>query len=474
MHIVHALQNNDVARRVVAAAQEHVFTFWEEFDEEQRKGLWEQIEGIDLELLKFLKKKYIDKAEERFFKGSIEPVDVIRVPQTKAQKQAETEAKVAGDSLLRSGKVAVLLVAGGLGTRLGYDAPKGTYEISPMTRRSLFQCHAEKIQALCKKYHTAIPWYIMTSSVTYDPTVAFFEHHDYFGLPGESVFFFNQGTFPALDEAGKLFLDAKDHIITNPDGHGGTLRALAKSGAIADMRRRGIEEIFYFQVDNVLIKICDPIFLGYHVQRSAEMSAKVTPKRSPDEGLGVIGRINGRVGVIEYSDLTTEDKEARTPDGQLKYRDGSIAIHILSVDFVQRLNESTLNLPFHIAHKRIPHINRDGQFINPDSPNGYKFEHFIFDALGEACQVAIMEVVREDEFSPVKNKEGNDSPETARRDLTNLYGRWLEASGVCIPRDSKGNVQGQIEISPLFALDCDELVEKVDSSLTFDGKLLLE
>ena len=468
------LQNNETAKKAISAGQGHVFNYWDELDQRQRKKLLNQVASIDFDLLKTLKENYIDKIEERLFKGSIEPVDVIRIPTIQAQKQMEVEAKIEGESLLRSGKVAALLVAGGLGTRLGYDAPKGTLGISPVTNRSLFQCHAEKILALCRKYETDIPWYIMTSLLIHEETKTFFASHDYFGLSRKDIFFFTQGMFPALGESGKLFLDKKDHIFTNPDGHGGTLKALVDSGAVSDMHQHGVEELFYFQVDNVLIKICDPIFLGYHIERGAEMSAKVTPKKHPLERIGVIGRIKGKIGVIEYSDLSEEDQRTKNPDGQLKYRDGSIAIHILNVGFVERLINQNHRLDFHLAHKRIPHLDRNGELLNPKQPNGYKFEQFIFDALGKAKKVAIMEVVREQEFSPVKKKTGDDSVETARRDLTNLYGSWLADAGVRIPRDSNGNVQGLIEINPLFAMDREELVEKVDDSLIFDGKLLLE
>jgi UDP-N-acetylglucosamine/UDP-N-acetylgalactosamine diphosphorylase len=369
--------------------------------------------------------------------------------------------------------VAAFLVAGGQGTRLGYSGPKGKFRISPIKEKSLFQLHAEKILAMSRKYRANIPWYIMTSDTNHQETVDFFETCEYFGLNPKDVVFFSQEMIPALDANGRLILDAKDHIFTNPNGHGGSLSALKKSGALEDMRRRGIDLIFYFQVDNVLVKICDPVFLGYHVQNQAHMSTKVVAKTDPYEKVGVLGRMNGRLGVIEYSDLSDEQKEARNPDGSLKFGAGNIAIHVLNVDFVEQENQGGLRLPWHIAHKKIPYLDENGKRIEPKEPNGYKFETFVFDALGDAEKTVILEVKREEEFSPVKNAQGVDSPATARRDMINLFGSWLEKAGVPIPRDSQNNVKGKIEISALFALDEEELIHKIDPDLKFEGRLYL-
>jgi UDP-N-acetylglucosamine/UDP-N-acetylgalactosamine diphosphorylase len=321
----------------------------------------------------------------------------------------------------------------------------------------------------------------MTSDSNAGETRAFFEQNNLLGYPPADIFFFEQEMMPALDENGKLILDAPDHIFMNPNGHGGTLTALEKSGALANMRRRGIEEIFYFQVDNVLLKICDPLFIGYHVAANAEMSAKVCGKRDPHEKVGVIGRVvdpaagkTGKLKVIEYSDMSKADKEARNPDGTIKYNAGSIAIHLFNVEFIAREVNGGTKLPWHVAHKQIPYLDAGGELIQPDQPNGYKFETFIFDALSDAQRVAVLEVERRFEFSPVKNAAGEDSPQTAQHDLCELHAHWLEQAGVKIPRDAAGRLNARIEISPLFALDAPELAKKIPPDFQFQDDLYLK
>ena len=457
-----------------AAGQGHVFRFWNELDEEARRVFLKQVKKIDLDLVTRLAQELVRSPRKAKFSGQLEPAEVIPIPQTPEQLKRQEEARQVGETVLRAGKVGLILVAGGQGSRLGFPGPKGAFPITPVKNKTLFQWHAEKIRALEKRFAITLPWYIMTSESNDAQTRAFFEENEYFGLRPEQIFFFVQDMLPAVDAAGKIILDRKDHVFTSPNGHGGTLLALRKSGALDDMKKRGIEQLFYFQVDNVLVKIADPVFIGYHVQAKAEMSSKVVPKKHAFEKLGVIGVVDGKLSVVEYSDLSEEDALARNPDGSLKYNAGSIAIHMFRRDFLEAETEKGTKLPYHMAHKRIPFVDENGRRIEPEEPNGFKFETFIFDALRDTTASVVMEVRREEEFSPVKNKSGEDSPETARRDLSDLFGRWLEAAGVKIPRDSKGHVRGRIEISPLFALDEQELVRKIDADhILFSGELYL-
>jgi UDP-N-acetylglucosamine/UDP-N-acetylgalactosamine diphosphorylase len=264
-------------------------------------------------------------------------------------------------------------------------------------------------------------------------------------------------------------LEAADKIFTNPNGHGGSISSLKSSGALADMQARGIRRIFYFQVDNVLIKIADPIFLGHHINRGAEMSAKVTPKCGPEEKVGVVCRVDGEMSVIEYSDLPDDLRYARNEDGSLTFSGGNIAIHILDVDFVERLNCEAHSLPYHTARKAIPFLDDGGKTVNPADKNGLKFEKFVFDALASARETAIMEVVREEEFAPVKNAEGEDSPASAIAMMQALHAGWLEDAGVSLPPDSNG----PIEISPLFALDAATLKKKLSPNFEIKFPLYL-
>lgn len=460
-------------KRVRDAGQAHVFRFWEELDNIARNRLVSQLRVIDFDLLNELHDKLVKNGNSCTGHSNIEPADFVPIPKTDAQMRASGEAKVIGEHALRQGRVAACVVAGGQATRLGYAGPKGMFPITPIKQKSFFQFFAEQIKALSLRYDTIIPWYIMTSESNHEQTIEFFESHSYFGLNNGDVRFFQQEMVPALDEQGKLILDAKDHIFTNPNGHGGSLSALYKSGSLKDMHRRGIDLLFYFQVDNVLVKICDPVFIGFHLQKRAQMSAKVVSKRDAREKVGVFAKIDGKLGVVEYSDLLESEKFAQNPDGTLKFRAGSIAIHAFDVGFIEKLSRGKFRLPWHVAHKAIPCLNEQGDLHNPSQPNGYKFETFVFDALTVAERSLILEAPREREFSPVKNLHGSDSPETARHDMIALYAKWLEQAGVPGPRDISNNVSGRIEISPLFALDCEEFAAKIDRKIKFDDSLYL-
>ncbi len=456
-----------------SAGQEHIFHFWNELTPNSKKKLIQQILTIDFNLMNKLKNNYLDKSDKKLFDGELEPIAIIPIPATDQQKKEAERAKKEGDKLLADGKIAALLVAGGQGTRLGFNGPKGEFPAAPISGKSLFNMHADKILTLNRKYNTNIPWFIMTSEMNHKETVQYFEENGYFGLNADDVFFFVQKMIPAMDEKGHFFLDAKDHIFCNPNGHGGTLFALKENSCLEEMKKRGIEEIFYFQVDNVLIKICDPYFIGYHHLTKAEMSAKVISKEDPYEKVGVVGKLNGKVSVIEYSDLPKSAMEARNLDGKLKYRGGSIAIHLIRRNFVEKITESDVSLPYHVAHKKISCLDKYGDFIEPGSPNGYKFEMFVFDALPYTKNSVILEIAREDEFSPIKNAKGKDSAATAKRDLMNYYGRMMKEAGVEIPFDAHNNLIGNLEISPLFAFDANELKTKLEKNFKFNGNLYL-
>jgi len=456
--------------------QDHVFRFWDELSSIQKEELSNQIESIDLQLVDRLANEFvINPHSSQSQTRELIPAEVIPIPKTQDQIKKAEEAKRIGEEIVKAGKVGIILVAGGQGTRLGFSGPKGKFPITPVRKKSLFQFHAEKIIALSRKYQTKLPWYIMTSDINDSETKEFFRANGHFGLDSADVYFFQQQMIPAVDENGKLFLENQGKVFTNPNGHGGTLQALLKSGALIDMVNRGIEELFYFQIDNVLINICDPIFVGYHVQAIAEMSSKVLSKRDPYEKVGVVGYLNGKLTVVEYSDLTEDEMVATDPDGKLKFNAGSIAIHMINRKFIEDLTDGNLALPYHLAHKKIPYVDQSGKMISPSEPNGYKFETFIFEALQFTQNSIVMEVEREKEFSPVKNVEGVDSAQTAEQDLCNIYGTWLENGGIKVDRNGQNSdVKGKVEISPLFALDQKEFLEKAPKNLEFIDGLYLD
>ena len=452
------LDEQAIRRRVAEAGQEHVFRFWDRLDAEGRRRLLGQLAEIDLDRLAELIERHVIHPKPFALPEDLRPAPFIPLPRTEADHAERRRMRRLGEDLLASGKVAAMTVAGGQGTRLGWQGPKGTFPVGPVSGRSLFQVFAEGILAARRAYGATIPWFIMTSEANDAATRAFFAEHDYFGLPPEDVRFFRQGTMPAVDFEGRLILEAPDRLALSPDGHGGALRALERSGALAEMADRGIEHISYFQVDNPLVPPLDPVFLGYHVSAASEMSSKMVRKRDPEEKLGHFCLAGGRLVVIEYIDMPRELAEAREADGRLRFEAGSIAIHILARRFVERLTRGgRLALPFHRAVKKVPYADADGQTRIPDEPNGIKFEQFIFDALPLAENPIVLEIDRAEEFSPVKNAEGEDSPATARRDMVRRAARMLEAAGVTVPRDPQGEPAVRVEISPLAARTVEEL-----------------
>ena len=474
---IHTEHKSDklLVEKVFTFGQGHVFKWWNELDASERGVLLNQLKLIDYDLLQDLIDKHVKENKHASPKtATLKPPGIIPIPQNDLQKTRASEAKEIGESAIKAGKASVVTVAGGLGTRLGANRPKGTLTISPIMGKSIFQLHAEKILANMKRYDTVIPWYIMTSVNNDKMTRKFFEENHFFGLNTRDVSFFTQGVLPVIDFNGKLLMDSKSNIVTSPNGHGGTLSALRKKGILSSMKERGIKHIFYHQVDNVLIKIVDPIYLGYHISEGTKMSPKVVQKTNPEEKVGIIGIRDGHLDTIEYSELGDEEKQARNPDGTLKFGMGSPAIYLLDVDFVEKINEGSITLPYHEAVKKVPCIGEDGNKVNPVENNAVKFEMFIFDALKHAGKSIIMEVVREDEFSPIKNEKGESSPDTARQNMINLFGRWLREAGIEIHIDDNGNVTGTIEISPLYALDAEELKNKVNKDIVFNGELNLQ
>ena len=415
--------------------QAHVARFWDKLDMAARRALLAQIADIDFDEVARMRKILKSKPETRHLKPNPAPVG-------KWTKQSYADAFAEGEDLLRKGRVAVLLVAGGQGSRLGYDGPKGAYEIGPVSGMPLFYFHARKIVRLVRVYGKPVPFYVMTSEVNDAATRACFEDHDYFGLNPADVVFFKQGLWPALDADGRFILESSGRIFVSPDGHGGTLTALAKNGCLEDMTARGIKSVFYFQVDNPLVDIADPAFIGLHALCGAELSLKLCLKRSPTEGMGAVSmQDNGRCGMIEYSELT--------PKQAARFKYGSPAIHVFSLAFLKK--EARKAMPLHVAHKKIPYVADDGKTVKPDAPNGYKFEKFIFDVLPDAKTLINLGFERNEEFSPVKNAVGEDSPATCRMALQAKWRRWLAEAGITVPESVP------VEIDPAFANGAEDL-----------------
>ena len=439
--------------------QEHVLGFFDSLDAGGQRRLVDQLKALDLKMIAELAREYVLQKPHVTIPQDIKPVMAYpRVP-TDKQKNLYGQAAARGRALLAGGKVAAFLVAGGQGTRLGYDGPKGEFPVSPVKNKPLFQIFAEQLQAYARDYGKVIPWYIMTSDINDLPTRVFFEKYDYFGLNRADVMFFQQGMMPAFSMDGKLLLAEKDSLALSPDGHGGSLRALDRSGALKDMQRRGVEHLSYFQVDNPLVHCIDPFFIGLHDLTGSEMSSKTISKAGALEKVGNFVIADGVVQVIEYSDLPEELAKQTNDDGSLRFNNGSIAIHALRVSFIERLNQGTLKLPWHRAEKKVPYVDTSGKPVKPDKPNAIKLEQFVFDAIPLAEEPMVYETDRAEEFSPVKNAEGNDSPATCRRDQIRRAARWLEGAGVKVP-EKAGEPDAVLEISPLYATSAGQLAER--------------
>lgn len=467
--------NESLLAEIRAADQEHLLAFWHELDEAAQEKFAAQLEAVDFALLAKLIPEYVLRRPAAALPQRLAPAPYFPLePRNAAECDYYRQADRRGGELLSAGKVAVLTVAGGQGSRLGYDGPKGTYPITPVTGKSLFQYFAESLQSAMRKYNHAIDWYIMTSELNDAATRHFFAEHDYFGLAPERVRFFTQGTMPAIGYDGGLLLADKGSLALSPDGHGGTLLALRKSGMLDRMRQDGVEYLSYFQVDNPLVPVVDKRFIGLHALEGSEMSAIMLAKNDPLEKVGNFCVADGKLYVIEYSDLPEALARETDRDGRLRFIAGSPAIHVISRAFVERLTAAgRLELGWHRADKKIKCLDAAGNPVDPAAPNGVKLESFIFDALPLAGRTMILEAARRDEFAPTKNATGVDSVESCRAMLIDRDARRLEKAGVKIPRHADGTPAIHLELSPLTLWDDDDVREYVRqqhlTELVFDG-----
>ncbi|MDR1957529.1 MAG: UTP--glucose-1-phosphate uridylyltransferase [Planctomycetaceae bacterium] len=443
--------------KLAASHQEHLLDHWDSLTELQQTLLRNQIDFVDFDQLAALyqNRDTVIDTEPLISRAEEPPFYVLGKEQNQIGRQTAIRA---GEELLRSGKAAALVVAGGQGTRLGFEHPKGMYPIGAVNHTTLFQIHLEKIAARAKKYGKPFPLCVMTSPVTHQETVDFLEKHNRFGFPEDDLYIFPQGVMPAVSLAdGKVLLSSPGEIAFTPDGHGGMLTAIENSGTLDRLAKRGIEQLFYFQIDNPLVDIGNEEFLGYHLLSGSELSSQAVRKQFPEERVGNIIRVDGRLHVIEYCDLPDDAAQIRKPDGTLAIWAGSIAVHIMNLAFLKKHAAMKDSLPFHIAKKKVPYVDRQGNLRKPPEPNAIKFERFIFDLLPAAENAIVVEVDARHHFAPLKNASGaaTDTPESVKKQCRDFYVEWLNAVGVEV-------VPGvAVEISPLFANSPAELTGKV-------------
>jgi len=447
--------------RLERLGQGHVLEAWDRLDPAGAAALLAEIRSVDWEELARLIDSHGRRVPQPQLPARIEPAPRWpRRPRDGAEAERYRQARARGEARLAEGAVAAFTVAGGQGSRLGWEGPKGTFPATPIRRAPLFQVFAEQLRAAERKWGRPVPWLVMTSPANDADTRAFFERHGYFGLDPEGVFLFPQAMMPAVDPgSGRVLMAGPGRIALSPNGHGGAFKALAESGALEAMAGRGVEVISYAQVDNPLVHMIDPLFIGLHDLEGAGMSSKALAKSGPHEKVGNFCLADGRVRVIEYSDMPPALAEARDASGALRFGAGSIAIHVLRRDFVEALTSGgRLELPFHRAEKKVPYWDpaRDA-VVAPEAPNAVKLEMFVFDALPLCERSVVLETDRVEEFAPIKNAEGEDSPATSRALQSERAARWLDARGVKVPRDAEGRLAATIEISPGVALAPEDL-----------------
>ncbi|KAF4125130.1 UDP-N-acetylglucosamine/UDP-N-acetylgalactosamine diphosphorylase [Geosmithia morbida] len=449
--------------RYAAAKQEHVFTFYDKLSDAEKAALYSQLSSIDPAGVNEKTERALNPPKPE---GGDGPDRLEPLPESASASILDSDPAdidrwyAAGLDLISRGKVAVVLMAGGQGTRLGSSDPKGCFDIGLPSKKSLFHIQAQrirKVQSLAASRNPGdktgvVPWYVMTSGPTRGPTEAFFEKNAYFGLDRANVTIFEQGVLPCISNEGKIILESPGRVAVAPDGNGGIYNALVSSGVVDDMRRRGIQHVHAYCVDNCLVKVADPVFIGFSAAKQVDIATKVVRKRSANESVGLILSRNGKPDVVEYSEIDADTAEARDPKQPdvLKFRAANIVNHYYSFAFLESIPRWAASLPHHIARKKIPSVDLStGETVKPEKPNGIKLEQFVFDVFPMLSldKFACLEVRREDEFSPLKNARGTgeDDPDTSKADITAQGERWAKAAGATVIND------GGVEVSPLIS-----------------------
>jgi UDP-N-acetylglucosamine/UDP-N-acetylgalactosamine diphosphorylase len=469
------MEIQELTAKLEAAGQQHLLQFAAGLSEDKRLDLFNSIKSCDFALLAELYRT-LHQSE----KPSLNPAEIQPFPEVTVLETAEniTALKEIGINLIAQGKVAALVLAAGTGTRLGFNLPKGMYDIQLTSHKTLFQIQAERVLCLERlvaeittKEVPPIPLLVMTNEETHDTIGEFFEQNDSFGLYSGQIRLFQQSVLPSLDFEGKVILDTPSKLSVSPNGNGGVYSALESTGTLAWLEERGTEYVHLFSVDNALIKICDPVFIGFTSLHNFDISTKTVPKASPDEAIGVVVLNKRRPGIAEYSEIPSDLARATNQDGSLVYNTGSICNHVFSVRFLRSIITSHLgqfNQHYHKAVKKIAFVDQSGVRVTPEQPNGLKFELFYFDVMQFAERTGILQVKRNEEFAPVKNAPGSslDSPDTARSLLKALHMSWLTKAGARF-QDEASAEDTRVEISPLVSYEGEGLETFAGQSLSF-------
>jgi len=452
--------DNKIVDELSRYGQLHLLQFWDKLSSRQQASLSNQLASIDFMQMKRLFEGDETQPDWKAMAAMAGPPDAISLGQSSPRYKNE-DAIDAGRNALKSGRIAMILVAGGQGTRLGFCHPKGMFPIGPLSNRTLFEMHIDRLRAVMKRYRVSIPMYVMTSPATDAETRLFLSDHDGFGLASDQLRIFCQGSMPAIDAlTGKVLLAEQGEVAVSPDGHGGLLSAMAKHGCLEDAGDAGIDHFFYAQVDNPMVDICDPLLIGYHLLAESEMTTQVVRKTFPLERVGNVVSIEGRTQIIEYSDLPKDVAEKTNQDGSLLLWAGNIAVHVFQRKFLESVQHSAEGLPFHQAKKPVPFVDHDGSIVQPSGANAIKFERFVFDLLPMAKRALVVESDPKEVFAPVKNADGAaaDTPTTVKQAISSLHRGWLKQAGATVADHVT------VEIHPNWALDAEDVIQRVDES----------
>ncbi|AEO70205.1 uncharacterized protein THITE_127415 [Thermothielavioides terrestris NRRL 8126] len=483
-------QLSELRQKYTLAGQGHVFTFYDSLSAAEQASLYGQLTLFDPTYINTIAAKALAPpaaADGSAAQPSLEPLpDSARASIMDSRPEDIDRWYSEGLDLIAANKVGVVLMAGGQGTRLGSSAPKGCFDIGLPSGKSLFQIQAErirKIEELAAKNagsgrSVTVPWYVMTSGPTREPTEQYFKEHNYFGLKPENVFIFEQGVLPCISNDGKILLESRSKVAVAPDGNGGIYNALVECKVLDDMKRRGIEHVHAYCVDNCLVKVADPVFIGFSASAKVDIATKVVRKRNATESVGLIVCKNGRPDVVEYSEIdpaVAAEEDPKQP-GVLKFRAANIVNHYYSFRFLETIPQWAKTLPHHVARKKIPYADLEtGETVKPTKPNGIKLEQFVFDVFPmlPLSKFACMEVRREDEFSPLKNARGTgeDDPDTSKYDIMAQGKRWVQAAGAnVVSEDPKAG----IEVSPLMSYGGEGLEKLLNKTIVAPAAIEVE
>ncbi|XP_065199959.1 UDP-N-acetylhexosamine pyrophosphorylase [Planococcus citri] len=479
MSVVKMTNIEDLRKNLAKYGQEHLLRYWSSLTDCEKEELMLDINDINFEaVLSDFKRATANLKDEEVMDKEIKPVPSSLFGGVDRSSESDVKSHIEeGLRLVSQSKVAVLVLAGGQGTRLGVSYPKGMYDMGLPSGKTLFQIQAERIRKLTElasKRHGftgTIPWFVMTSESTMEPTLDFFKKNRFFGLEEENVIMFEQFMLPAFTFDGKIILENKHKIAMSPDGNGGLYKALRDKRVLDELERRGIEYVHAFSIDNILVKVGDPAFIGYCHEQAAECGVKVIEKTVPEEPIGVVCVVNEKWHVVEYSEIPAKLAEKRDLDGSLTFKAGNICNHVFAVKFLRKFADNYLNdLELHVAKKKIPTIDSSGKPYKPKETNGIKMEKFIFDVFPFADKLVVWETRREEEFSALKNTDevGKDCPKTARQSVFDLHRKWIEKSG------GKFIVKDVIcEVSPLLSYEGEGLEDTVTNQ-TYSSPLHLK